>query len=485
MLQKFWKKLSNFGVDKSLTIIATRKAILTNQLSFITFFVVFSMNASFLFLKEFEFDPAGFISSFIILTTPLLNKKGHYKTAAFIFVVLMPISLMLFSSVNKTLLPQPLPFSGYILPKVFLLSFLVLPLVLIDSRSKILLVTSVLINLFCFFFIDKLNELMGVGLDFNNISFENYSNINMLMIFPIAILIFGFSFLNNINNKSEDQILKQNKKLEKANIKIERFNKDLTDSIQYAKRIQNALLPEKDKLRNFFADSFVFYKPRNIVSGDFYFLKETKINNESCVIVAAADCTGHGVPGGFMSVLSMSLLNDIIVSNSFNNAGDILNQLRNKIKSSLNQTGKPLEQRDGLEMSLIIYQPNNKTISFSGAKNPLFIINQTGELTIHKGDRMPIGYHHIEKPFSTKEIILNGNEMCYLFTDGMIDQMNKKGNRLMTKNLKKWLNYSHNYSCLNQHKEIIHNMYKWMLKDNYELTEQVDDMLLLGLKIKP
>lgn len=482
IVKQLWTRLSNFGTDHSLSMIAARKAILTNQLAYITFFVVFGMNISFLFIKSVSFDATGLASSFIILSTPLLNKLGYHKMAAFLFAVLMPISLTLFSSVNKTLMPPPIPLEVYIFPKVFLLSFLIIPLVIIDAKSKFHLALAILVNLACIYWVDSLNTSMGVGLDFSIVSFDSFDRLNYLILFPIIILISGFIFLNNINNKSEEQILAQNKKLEKANHKINKINSDLTNSIQYAQRIQNALLPEKKRLSLYFTDSFVYYKPRDIVSGDFYFIKETKTQGRPCLALVCADCTGHGVPGGFMSILSMSLLNDIIRDNQFTSAADILNQLREQIKVALNQTGKPDEQRDGIELSLILYYPDKKQMEFAGARNPVYLI-KNNTLQVFKGDSMPIGIYLNERLFTNSILNLEGGEMIYLFTDGITDQIDSKGKRLMTTNLRKWLLNTSNQKASVQYNYITDQMNRWMEIDTVNRAEQIDDMLLIGFRI--
>ncbi|MGE4287066.1 MAG: PP2C family protein-serine/threonine phosphatase [Salinivirgaceae bacterium] len=482
MVIQLWTRLSNFGIDHSLSMIAARKAILTNQLAYITFVVVFGMNIAFIFIESVSFDAIGLASSLVILSTPLLNKLGYHKVAAFIFAIMMPISLTLFSSVNKTLVPPPIPLEVYIFPKVFLLSFLIIPLVIIDAKSKWLLPLAIMVNLACIYWVDSLNKSMGVGLDFSMVSFDSFNRLNYLIIFPIIILISGFIFLNHINNKSEEQILAQNNKLEKANHKINKINSDLTNSIQYAQRIQNALLPEKEHLNRYFTDSFVYYKPRDIVSGDFYFFKKTKTQGKNCLALVCADCTGHGVPGGFMSILSMSHLNEIIRDDHFCSAADILNQLREQIKVALNQTGKPDEQRDGIELSLILYYPELKQMEFAGARRPVYLI-KNNSLQVFKGDNMPIGIYLNERVFTNTTHQLEGGEMIYLFTDGITDQVDSKGKRLMTTNLKKWLLLINNQNGAKQQKALANQMNQWMEIDSTNPAEQIDDMLLIGFRI--
>jgi serine phosphatase RsbU (regulator of sigma subunit) len=232
-----------------------------------------------------------------------------------------------------------------------------------------------------------------------------------------------------------------------------------------------------------FADNFIYYKPCNIVSGDFYYLKETAQGGSNCVVLAVADCTGHGVPGGFLSVLGMALLNDIISSGNFSSAANILDQMRVKLKTALNQTGKQWEQQDGIEMALIVYFPEQGKIEFSGARNGLYIIDDKNILKVFKGDNMPVGIHLREDGFTNTEIILKGGEVCYMFTDGITDQMNEYGGKLMRNRLKNWLSEINKNNCIEQQQAINEKMQHWMKKSNGKRVDQIDDMLLMGIKI--
>jgi len=338
----------------------------------------------------------------------------------------MSVATLFFSSLSKTVAPTTIPFIEYIFPKMLLMGFLVLPLILIDSRDKVLLFVAIAINLSCVILVDSVNKLFGVELDFDQVSFENFERINFLILFPIVVILVGFHFLNRINISYEKTIINQNNKLTNANSIVEKFNDDLTTSIEYAKYIQQAILPRTHLLENWFADSFIYYNAKTIVSGDFYFFKESALNGKKCIVVAAADCTGHGVPGGFMSVLGMSLLNEIVREDNFTDAANILNQMRARLKEALNQSDEYADHTDGIELALFIYYPENNSLEFSGAKNPLYIISELNEVNVLKGNSMPIGLYLKEKPFTNVEVKLKGNEMCYLFTDGVLNQLNKQ-----------------------------------------------------------
>jgi serine phosphatase RsbU (regulator of sigma subunit) len=178
----------------------------------------------------------------------------------------------------------------------------------------------------------------------------------------------------------------------------------------------------------------------------------------------------------------MSLLNDIIRDNQFTSAADILNQLREQIKVALNQSGKPDEQRDGIDLSLILYFPDKKQLEYAGARNPVYVI-KNNMLQVFKGDNMPIGIYLNERVFTNTIHDLEGGEMIYLFTDGITDQVDSKGKRLMTTNLKKWLLQVSNQNGAEQHNILANQMNEWMETNTTNQAEQIDDMLLIGFRI--
>ncbi len=395
----------------------------------------------------------------------------------------MSITIVLFSGMSNLESNNSISWLSYLFTKLLLFSFLILPFILIDSKHKLLLSFALSINIACILLMDKVSLFLGVGYDYQTFSYSNFERINVLVLFPIIVLIIGYVFLTRINARYEDELLNKNLKLEAANAHIIRANADFTESISYATRIQNAVLPNLQKIKSVFADSFIYFKPKAMVSGDFYFIKNSKIQDEDCVVLAVSDCTGHGVPGAFMSMLGITLLNDVVREGNFSNAADVLDKLREEIKIALNQSEDNLSQSDGIELALIILFPEQKRLQFAGAKNPMYLINAEGELNIFKGDRMPISYYLKEEPFSYTQIELQGEEMCYLFTDGIIDQMNVQGEKFLGQRLKEYLLTNHMKPADSQLKQLELQMKQWQNNDYGEISSQTDDMLLLGIRI--
>jgi len=256
--------------------------------------------------------------------------------------------------------------------------------------------------------------------------------------------------------------------------KIEHQQNELGQSLEYASSIQSALLPDLRYFNKIFTESFVFFKPRDIVSGDFYWYAR----KGSRVAVTAVDCTGHGVPGAFMSMLGISFLNEI-VSKCIPRANTILNRLRENVMKALHQTGEISENKDGMDIALCVIDLEEMVMEFSGAFNPLYLIRD-GELSETRGDKMPIGINAIvEKSFTNHIINLEKGDLVYLFSDGYADQFggpdDKKFKYSALKNLLVKINKEPMEA---QKKELERSFISWKADG-----EQIDDVLLIGLKI--
>ncbi len=273
----------------------------------------------------------------------------------------------------------------------------------------------------------------------------------------------------------EHKVKERTAEIERQKNEIAAQQKEIMDSIHYAQRIQNAILPKTQMIKELLPENFILFLPRDIVSGDFYWMK----NIGDHVIFAAADCTGHGVPGAFMSMLGVSFLNEIVSKGNKLTASSILEDLRNLVKTTLEQTGKENEQKDGMDIALLIYNKKTRVCQYSGAYNPLYIIRKS-ELIEVKADRMPIGIYIVdEKKFSNHELKLQKNDCLYVFSDGFADQIGgEKGKKLLTKTMKNFLVEIHT-EPMSRQKEILDKRLKeWM--GNYQ---QVDDILMAGLRI--
>ncbi len=256
---------------------------------------------------------------------------------------------------------------------------------------------------------------------------------------------------------------------------IEEKNKDIMDSIQYAQRIQEALLTPGDYVEKLFPERFILFMPRDIVSGDYYWMTEK--NNK--IICVTADCTGHGVPGAFMSMLGMAFLNEIVSKRKSIHANEILNELRSMVISSLRQTGQTGESQDGMDLALYILDQENMKLEFAGANNPLFLYRNK-ELFITKADKMPIGISSMANESFTNHVIdVKKGDLLYTFSDGYPDQFGgPKEKKFMIKNFKQLLSDNLHKPLEEQKKVLEETLNEWMAN-----TEQVDDILVIGVKV--
>lgn len=315
----------------------------------------------------------------------------------------------------------------------------------------------------------------------------------MLLILSIAgvlVLIgLGFFWRANIQTKKANQqlerqqqeILIKNKSLEKANSEIVRQsdeiaqkNKDITDSINYARKIQTTALPNPKDLKTFFEDAFVIYKPKDIISGDFYWFLELK----EYVIVAVADCTGHGVPGALMSMTGLNLLHQIVADKNISSPSEALHLLDKGIYQALSVT-EHSETKDGMDIALCAINRETRVMQFAGAARPL-LISSNGEITRVKGSRNSIGGHlTFDKQFDDHEIQLKPGDQFYLFSDGYADQFGGPlGKKFKNKALRELIVRNQSLEMSEQGK-----VYEKAFDDWMGDHEQIDDICFIGVKV--
>lgn len=290
------------------------------------------------------------------------------------------------------------------------------------------------------------------------------------------------TFYNNVQNEQliddlKDKNLKLEKKVLDRTLMLEEQGTAIMDSIHYASRIQSAMLPEKFELDSYLPAYFLMTKPKDIVSGDYYWISR---ENDK-VIVAVADCTGHGIPGAFMSILGISILNEIVHEAEQINAGVILSQLRTKVIRALRQTGRVDEARDGMEISLCVIDFKEKKLQYSGAFRPLYLVREK-DLQVIKGDSMPIGKYDTEDcPFNSVEVVFEEKDMVYMSSDGFVDQLGGPHRKTYrSRKFKTLLTDIHQKPLLEQ-KEILEKEHEAWKQDE----EQIDDITVLGFSFDP
>ena len=312
------------------------------------------------------------------------------------------------------------------------------------------------------------------------------------------------SELQTVNINLEDIVEKRTKKIEEQNEELNAQNtniksqkeylekqheilteqkQQITSSIEYASRIQNAVFNTTNNIKDIELDNFIFFQPKDIVSGDFYWFKNIDVNNNSLKIIAIVDCTGHGVPGAFMSILGTLLLDKTVkeLPSSFE-ASDILNNMRSEIKKLLYEQSNKTSITDGMDMSIVIIDNNKNNIQFSGASSHIYIIrnNTPKKIEIYKGDNMPIGASvKKERIFTNYNIDIDKGDMLYMFTDGYYDQFGGEDGKRLTKNKFKSILLNISDLKISEQKEKLKTHFNNWKTD----SEQIDDVTVIGIRI--
>lgn len=329
-------------------------------------------------------------------------------------------------------------------------------------------------------------EMLNAQNEINQMQLDKADNLKKIFIAGgVLILIVIFALFFGFNSKRKALKMQQeiNQKLEEKNEKIlyqsliiEQKNKDITDSINYAKRIQEALMPSTTEINKYHPNSFMFYLPRDIVSGDFYWY--TRIGSYS--IFALADCTGHGVPGALMSMIGINLLNQIVKEGDVTSPGVALKMLDNKINQTFNiHRNEELTSSDGMDIALIAYNEETKILQYSGANRPLLVTKQNELIEVKPTKHSIGGVSAAAKHFEDHEIKLEKDSNIYLFSDGYTDQFGgEKGKKLKYKPFKDFLVSIIDKPMKEQGEIVARKFFDW--KNN---LEQIDDICVMGIRV--
>ncbi|HWY38023.1 MAG TPA: SpoIIE family protein phosphatase, partial [Bacteroidia bacterium] len=320
---------------------------------------------------------------------------------------------------------------------------------------------------------EKENQLLSKKIEIQQIQGKQqkiYLIISVLIVALVGVLAIVLFRQNKQKQRTNHQ-------LSEKNHIIEEQHKDITDSIKYAQRIQQAILPPDKMWYDMLPNSFVLYKPKDILSGDFYWIEQ----NDRYIYVAAADCTGHGVPGALMSLVNYNLLNKAVIEKNLLLPSDILNEVNRSLTVSLHQTYNESAVRDGMDIALCAIHKKNGQVYFSGAFNGGYLYKKDGSFIELIGDKKPVGaFIGEEISLFTNHIIETGpGDKVFIFSDGYADQFGgPKGKKLKYVKLKQYISESLHLDMNGQKKYLEQKFNEW--KGNYE---QVDDVLVIGFTV--
>jgi tetratricopeptide (TPR) repeat protein/serine phosphatase RsbU (regulator of sigma subunit) len=304
--------------------------------------------------------------------------------------------------------------------------------------------------------------------------FQLYASIIIaILLFLLSLWIFNFY---RQKKKANEQLEFANKEINHQKSIIEHKNKDIVDSINYAKRLQTAILPSDDDFKKILPDAFVFYNPKDIVSGDFYFLDKAGDN----IFFAVADCTGHGVPGAFVSFVGHKALDYAISDLGLTDPGKILDTVRTEVEHTFDKNEKG-EVKDGMDISLGVLNTKTGELHFAGAHHTLYRVTKNDEVTLleTKGNRQAVGAGQGKEPFTTQSVTVNKGDMIYFSSDGYSDQFGgPEGKKFKTSQFKKLLLEIYDKPVATQKEMLANTHIKWK-----GAHEQVDDVCVIGVKI--
>ncbi len=280
--------------------------------------------------------------------------------------------------------------------------------------------------------------------------------------------------LKESNHTLEDKVKERTVELSYQKDMVEEKNKEIVDSIQYALRLQRAILPTSQYLQDHLKDHFVMFQPKDIVSGDFYWM--TTVGTK--ILLAAVDCTGHGVPGAMVSIVGANGLNRCVKEFGLTEPAAILNKLREIVIETFDSTHEDV--KDGMDLALVCFDTTSNEIEFAGANNPLWIARRKFQtMEVYKGDKQPVGKFDFQQPFTNHKIRIYKGDCIYLFTDGYADQFGgEKGKKLKYKPFKDQLLKNIHLPMHEQKSFLVHKFNEW--KDD---LEQIDDVCVIGVKI--
>ena len=463
----FWKKLSLIGTSEIENDRLKRKIIICNQLAFtVSVLPIFTSIYLLVIIKTpFFFSPL--IIGFLYLATLLFNKLQLHSLSRIYLTILPTINLLVLSGLlsDKYCLTLKIPY----------ISIIVAPIVLFDLHEKAKLLFCILWVIFMYYVTDILNPYIPVPPSVDPLLINNLMMINFSSLLTFVILISGFLYLQRINLNAEEKMKLLILETQSQKSELEIKNKTITDSIHYAKNIQNAVLPKHIILKQYCNDYFIIYKPKDIVSGDFYTINII----DKQLIISIADCTGHGIPGALMSMLGMSFFSETLRKPEIKKPDEILTELRHQIKNALKQQDFTSKSKDSIDMAVVTINTDTNEAQFSGANRPLYLIKaKSTEIIEIKPDKTTVGVHSKEINFNSLSFQIEKGDSLYLFSDGYEDQFaNNSLKKMSSKQFREQLLSMQNLTMKEQQHKLEDLHEKWRGTE-----AQTDDILIFGIR---
>lgn len=452
-IHRIWKKFVILGLSKTQSPHDRKSLLFINRMSVFNALLMlgFSLTAPLFDLPDVLCLTLPFLFAFGL--PPYLNKLGYLNFSRYYFSIIPVVFLIGVCIQNSSALGD----------KYLLLTSAAIPIILFKNKHAIY--TLFTVNIVTFFFITWYQSVYEPLVQIPDYLQTVYSVCSVSIVFLVI-----FSIILNYKTSSEDY----EEELEEKNRVISQKNSEVHDSITYAKRLQDAIMPPEEEIYNSVPDSFILYKPKDIVAGDFYFADK----QGDYFFVAAADCTGHGVPGAMVSVVCSNALNRAVNELKLIQPGEILDKVREMVVETFQKSHHDV--KDGMDISLCVINKKTYEIAWAGANNPLWYINENeNELKEVTATKQPVGKSETYKTFTTHVFNLAKGAMLYLFTDGYADQFGgPKGKKFKYKQLADLILANRKLPMREQCSLLERTFTSW--KGN---IEQVDDVCIIGLKL--
>jgi serine phosphatase RsbU (regulator of sigma subunit) len=462
-LNKIWAKISNNGIPLELDENEKKRIRILN----IILSIIIVLSLFFLIIDLYHQVYEGVAITLVTIFTCLcilflIYKKKHTlsKWLSIVFIISYVSLLTVLTGKN----------TGTI---IYLIPGVLFPTIIFHNKKTIIVLSTFIIGLFCTLF--WLTQSIGPFIELTDEVKVIYRFSGMLGVIITSFLMIWY--FRNLNDSYENIIVEKNESLITSNdkvnlqkLKLEIKNKEITDSINYARRIQQAILPPESKINNHLKNNFILYLPKDIVAGDFYWLEA----KEDRVLFAAADCTGHGVPGAMVSVVCNNALNRSVREYDLTDPGKILDKTREIVIQEFEKSDEQV--RDGMDIAICSLIGDK--LEYAGAHNPLWIV-RNGVLLETKAHKQPIGQFDNLRPYTTHSFVLEKGDTVYIFSDGYPDQFGgEKGKKYKTANFKKFLLTIQENSMEKQLILLSDEFKKWRGS-----MQQIDDVCVIGLRI--
>lgn len=461
-----WNLISYLGINEDDSPYLSRKIVLTNQVSVIIFGTLLILTGIFLSAGVPKASVIWCLALLVVLwAVPALNFVQNRTISRHVLATAIPLFLILFTGHARAYYPDSVHDASFFVPRLFLISLSFLPIILFGIGERKDLIASLGINFILLLFFNDIMTLMNAGLGVAEPMIRDPFFISISSVLALSVVIIGYFFLARLNHTYEVQISGLLKKTSQQNQRMQ-------DAINYAKNIQQVVLPKNNVLAKLQERLFVMYRPLHTVSGDFYMVEES----DEQIVFSVIDCTGHGVPGAFMSILASSAIQRSLDLVGYDKPEVILNNANRLFHEDLSRSGNP-EIQDGMDMVLCSFDKKTNTLKAAGANLMVHVVDG-GSIAEYRTDKGGISMGAPARTFKSLSVPLNKGAQVYISSDGYYDQFGGELNKRIGR--RRYRQLLENVSSLplkEQHEKLVSYFDQW--KGN---NFQVDDVCLIGFR---